>query len=144
MGSEIISTVERRRRWPPEEKLRIMSEALEQGASVSGVADRNGLRSSQLHQWLKLAREDRLPGISLSPKRTAAFVPVQIEDRPPPPVPIADTRSATSARGRRAAMIEVVLTNGRIVKVDETIDPDAFARLLVVLDTGVGRDGGGS
>jgi transposase len=150
MGSEIISTVERRRRWPPEEKLRIMSEALEQGASVSGVADRNGLRRSQLHQWLKLAREDRLPGISLSPKRTAAFVPVQIEapakptDRPPPPVPIADTRSATSARGRRAAMIEVVLTNGRIVKVDETIDPDAFARLLVVLDTGAGRDGGGS
>jgi hypothetical protein len=31
-------------------------------------------------------------------------------------------------------MIEVVLTNGRIVKIDETIDPDAFARLLAVLD----------
>ena len=33
-------------------------------------------------------------------------------------------------------MIEVVLINGRIVKVDETIDPDALARLLGVLDGG--------
>jgi hypothetical protein len=33
-------------------------------------------------------------------------------------------------------MIEVVLTNGRIVKVDETIDPETLARLLVVIDGG--------
>jgi len=50
------------------------------------------------------------------------------------PVPSAETRPAALTRGRRPALVEVVLTNGRIVKVDETIDPDALARLLAVLD----------
>jgi hypothetical protein len=31
-------------------------------------------------------------------------------------------------------MVEVVLTNGRVVRVDETIDPNAFAQLVAVLD----------
>ena len=39
-------------------------------------------------------------------------------------------------RGRRPAMVEVVLTNGRIVKVDESIDTEALARLLAVVDGG--------
>jgi hypothetical protein len=43
MAAEIISTVERRRRWPAEDKLRIMSEALEPGAMVASVADRDGV-----------------------------------------------------------------------------------------------------
>jgi transposase-like protein len=40
MACEVISRVERRRHWPPAEKLRIMSEALEPGATVAAVADR--------------------------------------------------------------------------------------------------------
>jgi len=39
-------------------------------------------------------------------------------------------------RGRRPAMVEVVLTNGRIVKVDACIDPNALARLLAAVDGG--------
>jgi transposase-like protein len=66
MAAEIMSTVERRRRWPAEEKLRIMSEALELGAVVAAVADRNGVCRSQLYTWLRLARDDRLPGISIA------------------------------------------------------------------------------
>jgi hypothetical protein len=31
-------------------------------------------------------------------------------------------------------VVEVLLTNGRIVKVDEYIDPDNLARLLAVLE----------
>lgn len=143
MGSEIISTVERRRPWPAEEKLRIMSQALEPGVTVAAVADRNGVCRSLLYTWLKLAREGRLPGISLTPQRAPAFVPVRVEppaqaapafSEPQRPAPSPETRPPPPTRGRRPAMIEVVLTNGRIVKVDETIDPDALARLLTVLD----------
>jgi len=43
MAAEIISTVERRRNWPTEVKLRIIEEALMPGAVVSAVARRNGL-----------------------------------------------------------------------------------------------------
>jgi hypothetical protein len=33
-------------------------------------------------------------------------------------------------------MVEVVLTNGQIVKVDECVDPNALARLLAAVDGG--------
>ena len=145
MGSEIISTVERRRPWPPEEKLRIMSQALEPGATVAAVADRNGVCRSQLYTWLKLAREGRLSGISLNRQHAATFVPVRVEppakaapavSGPQCAAPSPETRPAAVTRGRRPALVEVVLTNGRIVKVDETIDPEALARLLAVIDGG--------
>jgi transposase len=73
MSSEIISTVERRRSWSAEQKLRIMSEALEPGATVTAVAGRNGVCRSQLYAWLQQARDGRLPGIFLSPPTAAAF-----------------------------------------------------------------------
>ena len=144
MAAEIISTVERRRRWPAEEKLRIMSEALAAGATIAAVADRNGVCRSQLYTWLRLARDDRLPGISITPQSAASFVPVRIgplatprpADGPPArPLPPPDSRPATSSR-RRTSVVEVVLGNGRTVKVEETIDPQALARLLAVLDGG--------
>ena len=140
MGGEIISTVERRRPWPTEEKLRILCEALEPGATVAAVADRNGVCRSQLYTWLKLAREGRLPGLTMSPQ-AAAFVPVRVEApaRPGPigcqaPTPAPPCEPRTPSRGRRPALVEIMLTNGRIVKVDETIDPDALARLLAVVE----------
>jgi transposase len=145
MGSEILSTVERRRPWPAEEKLRIMSQALEPGATVAAVADSNGVCRSQLYTWLKLAREGRLSGITLNRQHASTFVPVRVEpsekavpavSAPQSSAPSAETRPAALTRGRRPALVEVVLTNGRIVKVDETIDPDALARLLCVLDGG--------
>lgn len=145
MSAEIISTVERRRQWPTEAKLKIMSEALAPGATIAATADRHGVCRSQLYTWLRLAREGKLPGISMRPPEAASFVPVQIGADAPSPSPLTSSdpvaipatspRSpASPMRGRRAAMVEVVLTNGRIVKIDETIDPDALARLLAVID----------
>jgi transposase len=146
MTAEIISTVERRRQWPTEDKLRIMSEALAPGATIAATADRHGVCRSQLYTWLRLARDGKLPGISMRAPEATAFVPVQIsaDPRPSPepstnhsPIPPTSSRPpASPMRGRRAAMVEVVLTNGRIVKIDETIDPDALARLLAVIDGG--------
>ena len=40
------------------------------------------------------------------------------------------------ARGRRPALVEIALTNGRIIKVDECIDPTALTLLVAVLDGG--------
>lgn len=146
MAAEIISTVERRRQWPAEEKLRIMSDALAPGATIAATAERHGVCRSQLYTWLRLARQGRLPGISLRAPLMPSFVPVRVSDDDigPSAPTTADAPSAkpatsprapvTSMRGRRPAMVEVMLTNGRIVRVDETIDPDALSRLLAVLD----------
>jgi transposase len=142
MSSEIISTVERRRSWSAEQKLRIMSEALEPGATVTAVAERNGVCRSQLYAWLRQARDGRLPGILLSPPTAAAFVPVGID--PPLTSAPAEARSAEppslsccpALPSRRASVVEISLSNGRGLKVDECIDPNALARLLAVVDGG--------
>jgi transposase-like protein len=47
--SEIISRVERRRKWTAEQKVKILAEALEPGATVSAVAQRNGVSRRQLY-----------------------------------------------------------------------------------------------
>lgn len=137
MTAEVISTVERRRSWPAEEKLRIMCEALEPGATVTAVADRNGVCRSLLYTWLRLARDSRLSGISMRAEPTASFVPVRIE------APVATTSASPSAapppsppRRRTTSLVEITLANGRSLKVDEGIDPSALARLVAALDGG--------
>jgi len=139
MAAEIISTVERRRHWPDEEKLRIMSEALAPGATVAAVADRNGISRSLVYLWLRLARTGRLPGISLTDPRANSFVPVRIEP-PPQPAQAAGPPTTQVARPmgarRRTSVVEVTLGNGRSLKVDESIDPGALARLVAALDGG--------
>jgi transposase len=139
MAAEIISTVERRRHWPDVEKLRIMSEALAPGATVAAVADRNGVCRSLVYLWLRLARSGRLPGISLTDPPAPSFVPVRIEARPRP---AASERPPTTPAARRvnarqrASMVEITLGNGRVIKVDESIDPASLGAIIAALDGG--------
>ena len=72
MARGIITSVERRRKRPDEEKLRIMSEALVPGATASAVANRNGVCRSLLYTLLRNAREGRLPD---APPGTADMAP---------------------------------------------------------------------
>ena len=60
MGLEIISGVERRRRWSAADKLRIVAEADEPGAKVAEVACRHEISRSILWTWRKQARAGRL------------------------------------------------------------------------------------
>ena len=80
MVCEIISTVERRRRWPDGEKLRIIEEALTSGSSIAAVADRNGVCRSLLYTWLRLARSGRIPGITMAAPTPGSFIPVRIAE----------------------------------------------------------------
>jgi len=131
---EIVSMVERRRKWPPEEKARIMDEALAPGTTVASVAGRNGIARSQVYAWLRKARAGKLPGVSVTPASCAAFVPVQVEP-PASASPLPAPRTAPPAR-RRAGLVEIALGNGRSLKVDEEIDPAVLARLAGALDGG--------
>ena len=66
MVSEIISRGESRRDWPDEIKVRIVGEALATGVTAVSVANRNGVCRSLLYMWLRLARQGRLPRISIN------------------------------------------------------------------------------
>jgi transposase-like protein len=129
---EIISRVERRRKWTAEQKVKILTEVLKPGATVSAVADRNGIRRSQLYAWKKLAGRGGIPGISVNGEPKPQFAPVRIEAMPAAPasaiaVPVAQPQ-------RRAGAIEIALTNGRIMRVEEGIDPVKLGRLVAALD----------
>lgn len=133
MVGEIISRVERRRRWTTEQKLKILAEALEPGAVVSVVADRNGISRSQVYAWKRLAQAGGIPGISLNGPPKPLFAPVRIEAPPAAPAPTMAASEATCPQ-RRPGAIEIALTNGRIVRVEESIEPVRLARLVAVLD----------
>lgn len=62
-GVEIITSVQRRRRWSPSEKVRMVEETFEPGSTVSLVARRHGVAPNQLftgRDWQPGARSRQL------------------------------------------------------------------------------------
>ena len=50
---EVVTSVQRRRRWTPEQQLEIVKQTNEPGSSVSIVARQFGISAAQLFQWRK-------------------------------------------------------------------------------------------
>ncbi|QJU56959.1 IS3 family transposase [Sphingomonas sp. AP4-R1] len=57
---EVLSGVQRRRRWTPEEKVQIVEETYLPGMSVSLVARRHGISGSQVFTWRRLMSQGAL------------------------------------------------------------------------------------
>jgi len=57
---EIITSIQRRRRWSPAEKVRMVEETYEPGSTVSLVARRHGVAPNQLFTWRRLAAQGAL------------------------------------------------------------------------------------
>jgi transposase len=60
---EIITSVQRRRRWSAEEKVAIVQETDTPGASVSMVARRHGVAPNQVFNWRRLYAEGALSAV---------------------------------------------------------------------------------
>jgi transposase len=67
---EVITTVERRRRWSAAEKQRLVAATLEAGASVSAIAREARIHPSQLYGWRRQLRAR--PAIGFAPVRIAS------------------------------------------------------------------------
>jgi len=57
---EIITSVQRRRRWTAAEKMRFVEATLAPGMTVSLVARQNGVNPNQLFTWRRLAAQGAL------------------------------------------------------------------------------------
>ncbi len=121
---EVIETGARRR-WTPEEKLRIVAESLSIPRNVSATARRHGLSNGQLFTWLRLARDGKLV------PNEPGFVPAIVA---PSPGVAAISAGDTARCGR----IEIVLSEPRRMIVDGDIDPAAIVRVIAVLDRRTG------
>ena len=60
---EVITSVQRRRRWTTEEKVAIVQETYAPGMSVSLVARRHGVAPNQVFQWRRLYAEGALSAV---------------------------------------------------------------------------------
>ena len=129
---EIISTVARRRRWTIEEKVAILDEASQPRASITAVADRHGISRNLIYLWRRQAREGSMPGVTVSNGAQSPFVAVQVADRSP--TQNAPQRLPAPVGRRRFGLIEIALSNGRVVKVEESIDPATLSRIVAALD----------
>jgi transposase-like protein len=75
MRQQVLIGVERRRRWPDEQKLSVLSEVGVDGASVAEVARRHDITRQHLYQRRREMR--RKCEASSAP---AAFLPVQLAE----------------------------------------------------------------
>jgi transposase len=128
---EIITGVERRRRWRVEEKLRIVAECERPGACLAAVARQHDLSSGLLWNWRRQARRGLLR-VDLAP----IFLPVHVTgepisgDRGPrSTLPAASSGTPTSADGQ----IEIMLVDGTMVRAGQNVSLATLRRVLAAL-----------
>ncbi|HQT62840.1 IS66-like element accessory protein TnpA [Acidiphilium sp.] len=129
---EIITGVERRRRWRDEDKLRIVSEAEAPGAVFAEVARRHDISRGQLWSWRRLVRTGEL-GLVSTP---AEFLPVHVAPEPSAAVMIAgaeDTDPASVVTPRSQGRIEVRLAGGAHVVIEGMVAPAVISATLKAL-----------
>ena len=122
---ELVSGIERRRRWRIEEKLRIGAEAEAPGAVFAAVARRHGISRGLLWIWRQQMRRGELRAVSFQ----AEFMPVNV---------IADTSDARVSASAsmpitRPESVDIILPDGTCLRVNAAIDATSLRRLLGVL-----------
>jgi len=129
---EIITGVERRRRWRTEDKLRIVAEAERPGACLAEVARRHEISRSLLWVWRDQVRR----GVLVA-EPAPVFVPLQVTADPPTTTAAPDTPGAAELRSRGKACgtgrIEIALPDGTVVRVGEGVGAAALRRVLAAL-----------
>jgi transposase-like protein len=119
---EIINGREGRRRWGVEEKLRIIAETHESGATVGAVAVRHDVYPSLLRAWRRQVRDGHLVAA-----HALHFVPVRLTDPPSP-------ATAPPVNNQPAGdTIEIVLPDGSCVRVGSGVNLTALRRVVAAL-----------
>ena len=122
MRGEILG-VERRRRWSDQDKLAIVQSVGVCGATATQVAQRHDLRRQQIYAW----RSDLKRRGLLSQDAGALFLPVEFSQ-------VVPGRAEASPRDAGSARIEVVLRNGRSLRVDAHVDTAALTQLIQTVE----------
>jgi transposase len=107
---EVITSVQRRRRWSVEEKERLVAASLEAGAGVSAVARQAGIHPSQLYGWRRQ--------LCVRPQPVSGFASVRIA---------ADPRPGAMAC---AGMIEIEFANGSRIRITGAADPSLVTPMI--------------
>jgi transposase len=115
---EVITSVQRRRRWSIAEKRRIVAASLERGAVASAVAREAGIHVSQLFRWRQELCRHNAPA--------AAFAAVTVS---PEPV-------SSPALLVPAGVIEIELAGGARVRITGAVDTATLSAAMAALARG--------
>jgi transposase-like protein len=127
---EIITGVERRRRWSVEEKLRIVAETEQPGFGIAEIARKYEISRGLLWNWRGQVRR----GV-LRPEAPPVFLPVHAI-REPAKGDGAGHIEPSSARGTEQApdgKIEITLPDGTSIKVGHDVGLVTLRRVMTVL-----------
>ena len=129
---EVITRVERRRRWTDAEKAAVLAETDTPGTNVAAVARKHGIARSVVYNWRSARRAQAISAIPGA--GPVEFIPIGVigEDHgvasPEPLSTPAPTPSADPG-----GMIEVELANGARLRVDGHVNERALCRVLRAL-----------
>ena len=135
-GHGEVLTRERRRRWTLEQKRLIVAESLGPELTPTEVARKYAISSGLLYSWRQQmfgGQVSVVTGSSPSFARVELAASLQSPDgsepvSPPVSAPLPPTLS------RPDGLIEIVLPNGVLVRVDAAVDGHALRRVLGALD----------
>jgi transposase len=120
---EVVTRGERRRSWSAEQKRMIVVEAMQPGAKAAEVIRRWGISSGLFYDWRRQMLTGELGAVPMP-----AFAQVALaQDVPMPPASAPDIPVQAPAR------MEVVLTCGTVLRLDEDVGADALRRVLAAL-----------
>lgn len=127
---EVITSVERRRRWSAQEKLRLVAESYRAEGGVGEVADRAELHRSLLQRWRRQVRDGTLEADRLGVPK---FVPLAIDDSAAAATPAWATAVAGAPHGAVRRLVEIDLPNGCRVRFEQDIPTAALRRIIGAL-----------
>lgn len=122
---EIVTRGEARREYTPDERATVLTEAAMPGARVLLVAQRYGISPSLVYRWRREAAGR--PARQATP-RAPRFVPLLVDDGGMRQGKVVPPQDASTDR------IEVVLRNGRVLRVGSGTDAVVVARLAAALE----------
>jgi transposase len=132
---EIITRGEGRRRWTVEQKREIVGESLGPDLTPTEVARKHAITTGQLYTWRQ--RFLSIPG-ALITRAAPRFAEVEVATLPSPPIASAPPSTAPSSPSaslsRPDGLIEIMLPDGIVVRVDGHVDGAALKRVLKALD----------
>jgi transposase len=109
--TEVITSVERRRRWSAAEKERLVAATLEPGASVSALARAAGMHPSQLYGW----RRQLCSRATGAPRFTAVQVAAESGATPALSASgVIEIEFATGARMRITGAVDVTTVSAAV------------------------------
>jgi transposase len=115
---EVITSVQRRRRWSLAEKERIVAAAIEPGAVASEIARTAGIHVSQLFRW-----RQELCSRSPSVLAGSVFSPVAIVPEP----------GAAAAFGAAHPAVEIEFTSGARLRLLAPVDGRTVKAIIAAL-----------